>query len=215
LVTASSLSGEYVNVVVQVTKDGVPVVYPHWRLPVVGVDISVSDVSYDQFVALAEANQRQFSPPESSAAADWYTAIAQSLTSLEHLFSAVPSDLGLNVQLRYNRGVDRSSTTTRGAGKIIEVNAFVDAVLHTIYAAAKTHAKTDAAAGGRKMVFSSFDPTVCTALNWKQPNCASPLPSITDPQTPSFSPRSAAWRGTARPAPWCPRQRTRSPTCGA
>lgn len=175
LVTASSLSGEYVNVVVQVTKDGVPVVYPHWRLPVGGLDISVSDVTYDQFAALAESNHRAFVPPAGSAAVEWYTSIAQSLTSLEQLLSVVPSDLGLNVQLRYNRGIDRSSTTTRGAGKTIEVNAFVDTVLHTIYAAAKNHARTDAAAGGRKMVFSSFDPTVCTALNWKQPNCTCPL----------------------------------------
>ena len=48
----------------------------------------------------------------------------------------------------------------------MEVNQFVDTILHTVYAAG-THHKEHS----RKILFSSRSPTVCTALNWKQPNC--------------------------------------------
>ncbi|KAG2178749.1 hypothetical protein INT43_001595, partial [Umbelopsis isabellina] len=52
LITASSLSGDYLRVVVQVTKDIVPVVFANWLLPVDQFDLFVSDVTYDQFRAL-------------------------------------------------------------------------------------------------------------------------------------------------------------------
>lgn len=171
LVTASSLSGEYINVVVQVTKDGVPVVYPDWRLPVGGLDIGVPDVTYDQFIQLASTSRRTFTPPSRNTGAEWYTAISSSLASLQDVLAAVPAgeDLGLNIQLRYSKGA-RPGGSAANVGKSIEVNAYVDAVLHAVYDAAKRAAsKGDGA--GRKMVFSSYDPTVCTALNWKQPNC--------------------------------------------
>lgn len=54
LITASSLSGDYLRVVVQVTRDLVPVVFANWLLPVDQFDLCVSDVSYDQFRALGD-----------------------------------------------------------------------------------------------------------------------------------------------------------------
>jgi hypothetical protein len=65
--------------------------------------------------------------------------------------------------LKYAREFDAKYESVGRSG---EVNAFVDSVLHVVYEAGKT-------SPGRKIIFSSFDPTVCTALNWKQPNCES------------------------------------------
>lgn len=59
LITVSSLSGEYVQVVVQVTRDAVPVVFAGWRLPVEGFDLCVADISYDQFRAFGERQLRE------------------------------------------------------------------------------------------------------------------------------------------------------------
>lgn len=194
--TASSLSGEYINVVVQVTKDGVPVVYPEWRLPVGGLDIGVPDVTIDQFCVLASSMGRTFNAPSGASAVEWYQAIEGAMAPLAEVLEAVPigEEMGLNIQLRYSRGLSRSTSapgasvpasiptttispptsTLPNVGKSIEVNSYVDAVLHTVYDAAK-NAAAKANGVGRKMVFSSYDPTVCTALNWKQPNCQLPL----------------------------------------
>lgn len=166
LVTASSLSGEYVDLVVQVTSDGHPVVWSQHTLPVPGLDIGVADVTYDQFSSLAEATGKTFSPPPTSGSSpgEWYKAIIGSMISLQNLLAIVPPEIGLNVQLKYVRGQDHKRYRV---GKSEEVNRFVDPILHVLYEAGKMLS----GAGGRKIVLSSFDPTVCTALNWKQPNC--------------------------------------------
>jgi CDK inhibitor PHO81 len=173
LVTASSLSGEYVHVIVQVTKDGVPVAYPEWRLPIPGLDIGVADVTLAQFLDIAQKTNSSFSPPGSTTATDVYKSISTSLVPLETLLATLPSEVGLNVQPRYARINDAAHELVGRSG---EVNRFVDEILRVVYDAGRKGAG-EAGAGtggggvGRKIIFSSFDPTVCTALNWKQPNC--------------------------------------------
>lgn len=49
---------------------------------------------------------------------------------------------------------------------ILEVNQFVDCVLSTVYETIQNGGDDN----HRRIVFSSFNPVVCTALNWKQPN---------------------------------------------
>jgi CDK inhibitor PHO81 len=52
------------------------------------------------------------------------------------------------------------------------INASVDSVLRTIY-----QRRPDVSGNGRRrrIVFTSFSPDVCAAVNWKQPNCRFPL----------------------------------------
>lgn len=163
LVTASSLSGEYIHIVVQVTKDFIPVAYPDWNLPIPNFTIGVSDVTLSQFTSLAESTHRQLPTDNTTTKAiEWHKLISTSMASLEQVLSSLPAELGINISLKYTREFDsRHISITRSA----EVNQYVDAVLHTVYMAGKV-------SPGRKIIFSSFDPTVCTALNWKQPNCA-------------------------------------------
>ena len=169
LVTASSLSGEYINIIVQVTKDLHPVVYSDWRLPVSALQVGIPDITLSSFQSLASTTSRTLQTPSTSSSndpAEWYKAISISMTTLAEVLERVP-DLGINVQLRYVRDSDASR---EGIGRSAEVNAFVDAVLRVVYAAGRS------AESGRKVVFSSFEPEVCTALNWKQPNCKCYLP---------------------------------------
>jgi CDK inhibitor PHO81 len=91
VVTASSLSGEHVRIVVQVTADGVPVAYPHWTLPVDGFDVHVGDVTLDQFVDLARRKGLMLeggAAHELQARSDptlWHEAIQNSLVPLCNL----------------------------------------------------------------------------------------------------------------------------------
>jgi hypothetical protein len=56
------------------------------------------------------------------------------------------------------------------------LNQVVDSVLKAVYATDTTPDKEDASGGRRrKIVFVSYHPDVCSALNWKQPNCEYPL----------------------------------------
>ncbi|KAG1062661.1 hypothetical protein G6F42_027372 [Rhizopus arrhizus] len=54
-ITASSLSGDYVQVVIQLTKDLVPVVFSNWLVPFQGLDLAVSDLTLKQFLRIGES----------------------------------------------------------------------------------------------------------------------------------------------------------------
>ncbi|BGP37936.1 phosphate system positive regulatory protein pho81 [Rhodotorula kratochvilovae] len=176
VVTASSLSGEHVRIVVQVTADGHPVAYPLWRLPVDGFDVSVGDVRLEQFAALAKRLGKSVDPAQVGDREDpsaWYQAIADALIPLEELLSILPASLGVNLELRYPT---RSDVRRLSLSRTLEVNEFVDCVLSTVYKSIKASPPSSSANGAdstpahRRIVLSSFNPVVCTALNWKQPN---------------------------------------------
>ncbi|GAA6062254.1 hypothetical protein JCM10212_001768 [Sporobolomyces blumeae] len=175
VVTASSLSGEHVRIVVQVTSDGHPVAWPQWRLPVDGLDVHVGDVTLDQFNRLANKLRRTLDPNKVQNKDDpsaWYQTIVSSLIPLEDLFNILPASFGVNLELRYPTRSDARRLALRST---LEVNDFVDSVLSTVYKSIRTPTSpatspTSEQPEHRRIVLSSFNPVVCTALNWKQPN---------------------------------------------
>lgn len=96
--TISSLHGNYVYVVVQVTRDFHPVVYPDWLLPDTGFDLGVADVTLAQFEALAKRFGRSLSMTNASMALDWPALISHSMVSLAQLMK-VGIDLSISFRL--------------------------------------------------------------------------------------------------------------------
>lgn len=73
--------------------------------------------------------------------------------------------MGIHLELKYPmaRELDLHSFSN-----LADRNTFVDAVLQCVY----DHVRTlPAAASSRSIFFSSFNPSICTVVNWKQPNC--------------------------------------------
>lgn len=164
-VTASSLSGEYLRVIVQVTRDGVPVVYAKGSLSVAGLEIQICALTSEQFLTLARELKRTLDDTipaamldEDVTAARWCSLTRETMVSLKELLARAPSRFGINLEIESGR------SGGRGNG-VVELNPLVDGVLKTVYEATERLR--------RRFVFSSFDPLVCTALNWKQPNCES------------------------------------------
>ncbi|KAG8834570.1 ubiquitin-protein ligase peroxin 12 [Serendipita sp. 399] len=158
----SSLSHEFLTVVVQGTRDHVPVVYPEWNLPVDGLNIGVSDVTCTQFTSIASKNRRHLSGPPSRTVSvqDWATLLGNAMLTLEGLLAILPPDLGVNLNVAYPNRAIRDSYSL---GHWLDLNSYVESILMVIYRAASTQSR-------RKLCFLSFSPSVCTALNWKQPN---------------------------------------------
>ena len=85
-VTISSLSGDYLHVIVQVTRDLVPVVYSKWHLPVNGVDVGVCSVSAAQFSGIAVGRRMAPNPMHAPGTVQEWAAIVQTcMLTLEHL----------------------------------------------------------------------------------------------------------------------------------
>ncbi|CAD6901324.1 unnamed protein product [Tilletia controversa] len=168
-IMGSSLSGEYLLVKIQVTSDGVAVVHELPTLPVPGLDVYVGGVSSGQFMSLAQSSNKLLEVVEGEqrrrmTLAEWRTALRGRMTTLQALLEMLPVTIGIDLEILYP-----SSTDVRDNPVLpkMEVNQFVDAILHTVYDAGAAHREQS-----RKVLFSSRSPTVCTALNWKQPNYA-------------------------------------------
>ncbi|KAI9190717.1 uncharacterized protein BJ171DRAFT_490875 [Polychytrium aggregatum] len=178
-ITASSLAEEYVQLTVQITKDLIPVVYPTWFLPSPSEDylLAISNVTY----AKAQRIFRQFSGTSAAAAAtagegsskpaspldtpgleklsstNLAKLVHSDVLTLEHVLQKLPPSIGVSINVKYPTisEIQRYHVT-----ELLDVNTFVDNVLQKVY----DHANQ------RSIIFSSFNPAVCTSLNWKQPN---------------------------------------------
>ncbi|KAF9949571.1 phosphate system positive regulatory protein pho81 [Mortierella alpina] len=171
-ITASSLAGEYIQLSIQMTRDFVPVVFEGWRLPVQGFDLAVSDVMFSQFKRFGDSIHRS-GPAEDletgsgRMASGWKSAecrrkIYDRWMSLDQVLKILPKHIGVNLELKYPT---MSEKKYYRLSNTIEFNKFVDTILQTVYdSASATH--------HRRFMFSSFNPVICSALNWKQPNYA-------------------------------------------
>ncbi|KAK3848604.1 MAG: hypothetical protein J3R72DRAFT_393586 [Linnemannia gamsii] len=171
-ITASSLSGEYVQLSVQMTRDFIPVVFANWQLPVEGFDLALSDVSFAQYKRLGQLiHQKESSEDLESAnvrlastwrAAEWRRKVYERWMSLEQVLRILPKHIGVNLELKYPTAAERRFYRLNNT---VEFNKFVDTILQTVY-------DSSSASHHRSFMFSSFNPVVCSAINWKQPNYA-------------------------------------------
>ncbi|KAF4574677.1 ubiquitin-protein ligase peroxin 12 [Pleurotus pulmonarius] len=159
--TITSLRGDYIYVVVQVTKDLHPVAYTDWRLPEPSYDLGVSDITLAQFEALALKCGRALQPGQTVRARDWPKL--NIMVSLAQLMLSIPTEVGMSLELAY---ASRRISQRFGPGNRLNLNNFVDAVLRTIHQASALNGKH----ARRNITFGSFSPDICSALNWKQPN---------------------------------------------
>ncbi|KAJ3151166.1 phosphate system positive regulatory protein pho81 [Geranomyces michiganensis] len=200
-VTASSLAEEYIQVVVQLTRDGVPVIYTDWFLNYYGrLPVSLANLTFAQAREVFELQQHQqqqqqsqppspsvsvsmggtllhpLSPPAApppprlssphqlahglaagAPTSDLAKSVAESFLSLQELLLALPASVGVSIVIKYPTAAEQSALRL---SNLLDVNTTVDAVLKTVYDQASN----------RSIIFMSFNPAVCTAVNWKQPN---------------------------------------------
>lgn len=163
--THSSLSGNFFYITVQVTRDLHPVVYADWLLPDETFELGVADVTLAQFLALAERRGRRSLPPAhpSLSIKDIQGVISHSMVALADLLKIIPASLGVCLEVAYPTA---PVLARRALGHQVDLNDAVNAVLRTIYDITSLEGHV----GRRNVVFTSFAPDVCAALNWKQPN---------------------------------------------
>lgn len=173
VVTGSSLSGDYVRVFVQYTSDGVPVIWPQWTINCGGLDIPLCRLSLQQFEAITcqHASRAQFRNLASMTVdniAEIYQILASAGVTLKNVLAILPRGVNVNLQILYP---SQEEEKVLALGPALDVNVFVDAILTIVFDHARSQRvqfqSTDVA---RSMVFSSYNPRLCTALNWKQPN---------------------------------------------
>ncbi|CAJ0839934.1 7032_t:CDS:2 [Entrophospora sp. SA101] len=152
---------------INVTRDMVAVVYSDWVLPITKFDLSVFNVTFQQFEGLKEKNiEDDFYSAKSTS--ELQRLVHQSFLSLEVVLEKLPSSIGVNLEIRYPTIYEM---TRYWFSDLPDINSYVDTILQTVYDYAKKNISKDSI-NHRSVIFSSLNPAICTALNWKQPNYA-------------------------------------------
>ncbi|KAF8474962.1 ankyrin repeat protein nuc-2 [Kalaharituber pfeilii] len=169
LITGSSLSGEYVRLYVHLTRDMVPVLYPHWSVKLSDIDIPISSITGAQFTSIGVRNgsheQRERLTSVKSAV-EAYVLLGSLFLTLEEALSLLPLNIHVDLNLAYPNGEESKNTRIPSPS---DLNASVDSILNVVFEGARAVRRVHPE-GARPVMFSSYNMNICTALNWKQPN---------------------------------------------
>ena len=174
-ITGSSLSGDYVQTFVQLTSDKVPVLYPRWFIHHHGLNIPIARLTHEQFRQIGAAQGRgpgqlaMLSGKTVDDIASIHEILASSFATLRGVLKYLPLNIHVAIQVLY---------PTMAQEKILDlspslnINKFADVILNDVFEHARITREQDPDFM-RSMVFTSYNADICTALNWKQPNCES------------------------------------------
>lgn len=175
LVTGSSLSGEYIRISVQPSLDGVPIVYPTWVYNHAGLELPVCRLTYAQFSSLGNHSSDRVEGLRGMLAERKLASAHKELgwfhSSLEQILNELPADINVELHILYPSEEQEEQLQF---GPMPSISAFVDSVLKIVFHHARDM-RDNSAHRMRSIVFSSYNSDLCTALNWKQPNCESTI----------------------------------------
>ena len=176
-ITGSSLSGDYAQIFVQVTKDGVPVMFPRWCLNYHGIDLPICWMKYDQYLLLGLEYARSDNPLLQFAAqleggtiddiGQVHETLADIFASLKDVLRHLPTDINIDIQVLFPTDAQERAF---GLYPSPNMGDYADAILKDVFDHARNVRNQDPDVT-RSIVFTSHNPDICTALNWKQPNC--------------------------------------------
>ncbi len=172
-ITGSSLSGDYVQLFVQLTSDGVPVLYPRWSISHYGIEFPIARMSHVQYLSLGSqyGNGDEVLTELADRTVDDISAIHQTLATsfvtLRDVLAYLPLSIHVDIQVLFPTMAQERALGLRPSPNI---NNYADAVLKDVFDHART-TKEQNPDFMRSIVFTSYNADMCTALNWKQPNC--------------------------------------------
>ena len=177
-VTGSSLSGDYVQLFVQLTVDRVPILYPFFTVNHHGIEVPLSHLTLEQVKflnqsRLSSGEQNEDSLLDSLEAmsiddlSQVHRVLAASFLPLKDILSRLPTSINLDLCILYPSSIEERNL---GLGPMVNINSFADAILTDVF----NHARASKEKNHnfmRSIAFTSYNPNICVALNWKQPNC--------------------------------------------
>ena len=198
LVTESSLSGQYLRLHVQLTKDLEPVIHSHPSVRYGAVDLSVAQMTKAEFIEIGSTRggdacdrPRILSTLATGDLASISRTLAESFGSLLDVLRHLPSGVHVDLHIMGPSTADGARRGSRTGTLPADLNGSVDAILSDVFAHSRELRQTSPDFM-RSIVFSSYRSEICTALNWKQPNCGWAVMMMSSKHEP-FRQRSTVW----------------------
>lgn len=176
-ITGSSLTGEYVQIFVQLTSDGFPVIYPQWSVNHYGIKFPIGRLSLEQFLSLRPSSDRKrlldgLSGKTVDDIALIHQSLANACVTLRDVLTYLPTSIHVDIQILYPTPNQERGFGLSGS---LDINNYADAILKVVFGHARL-TKEQSPDFMRSIVFTSHNVDIGTALNWKQPNCEQAQP---------------------------------------
>uniref|UniRef100_UPI00358F3DA6 glycerophosphocholine phosphodiesterase GPCPD1 isoform X2 n=1 Tax=Myxine glutinosa TaxID=7769 RepID=UPI00358F3DA6 len=168
---AAQHGADFVEMDVQLSKDKVPMIYHDLVCPVMIKrhekemynvhKIAIKDFTLDSLHTLQIAHGDPVPENTSADEPDDSFDDVESLffPPLEKVLQVLPGHVGFNLEIKWPlQSKDGSWDFAFGSEFFFDINEFIDAILHCVF----THACQ------RRIIFSSFDPDICSVIRRKQ-----------------------------------------------
>ncbi|XP_046877310.1 glycerophosphocholine phosphodiesterase GPCPD1 isoform X2 [Hypomesus transpacificus] len=168
--SAANHGAAYVEFDVHLSKDSIPIVYHDLTCCISSkkkndkhslelLEVPVKDLTYDQLqmLKLNHATALKVSDPKDLLDDEEEVDEHQPFPSLSQIFQAVPENVGFNIELKWICQL-KDGSWDGNVSSYFNMNLFLDTILSCVLQKA----------GRRRILFSCFDPDVCTMVRQKQ-----------------------------------------------
>ncbi|KAH3679236.1 hypothetical protein WICPIJ_008670 [Wickerhamomyces pijperi] len=172
-VTASSLSGDYVKINVTALSDGTPIVCPSWNLDILGTSIPLFNLNVSQLKSITNYQIDQFRIEQTPAGTAAYydelkSLVKKSYILLDDFLDILPEFVNLDVEVLYPTEAEIKAIPIT-LSESTSLDKFIDSSLTIIFNHVR-ELRSRNAKKTRSLMFTSNNQSVCSILNWKQPN---------------------------------------------
>lgn len=168
--SAAKHGAAFVEFDVHLSKDSVPIVYHDLTCCIATkrkkndqtvelIEVPVKDLTFDQLQLLKLAHVAALTGNDHKDLLDDEDEIDehQPFPSLSQIFQAVPENVGFNIELKWISQM-KDGTWDGNLSSYFNMNTFLDVILNCVLRMA----------GKRRIIFSCFDPDICTMVRLKQ-----------------------------------------------
>lgn len=176
VVTATSLSGEYLRIRICLLNDGTPIVCPHWSIAITeNIELYLPNLSLDQLESITSNlfDYKKVMHDLSRLTVKDIELIKKLLKiiylPLNLLLDILSVEINLNLELIFPSSYELESLPF--IGNIQQnLNNYIDFALNDIFNHIRSVSKNSTTTGSRSIIFLSSNSLICKILNWKQPN---------------------------------------------
>ncbi|XBW36902.1 hypothetical protein QEN19_002481 [Hanseniaspora menglaensis] len=160
----SSLSGEYLSLLVTLLNDGTIVVAPKMTVEVMGTQLLLLDVNKTQLEMFTQKSLDNVDEliHDFSCVGSY---IQNNYLTLEALLKILPSNIKIDIKVCFPTLDEIKNVPVKVQSPNVNIDTFVDEILNTVF----WFVRTSCGGSTKRIVFSSSNHMICSILNWKQP----------------------------------------------
>ena len=176
IVTATSLSGEYLRIKVCLLNDATPVVCPHWAIAITEkIDLYLPNLSLEQLTSVTDElfDYSKVLSDISAMTVKDIQLIKKLLRiiylPLDIILDVLSPDINLNLELVFPSAYELEALPFVSNVKE-NLNTFIDFTLDDVFKHMEPSKRRFPGSASRSIIFLSSNSLICKILNWKQPN---------------------------------------------